>query len=32
VLRARLEMLNAKVEAKIAHVRLEHAAGRDAGR
>jgi outer membrane protein TolC len=32
VLRARLEMISAKVEAKIAHVRLEHAVGRDAGR
>lgn len=32
VLRARLEMIRAKVDAKIAHVRLEHAVGRDAGR
>jgi outer membrane protein len=29
VLRARLEMIRAKVEAKIARVRLEHAVGRD---
>jgi outer membrane protein len=32
VLRARLEMIRAKVEAKIARVRLEHAVGRDAAR
>jgi outer membrane protein TolC len=32
VLRARLEMIRAKVEAKIAQVRLEHAVGRDAAR
>jgi len=32
VLRARLEMIRANVEAKIAQVRLEHAVGRDAGR
>jgi outer membrane protein TolC len=30
VLRARLEMIRAKVDAKIARVRLEHAVGRDA--